>query len=113
MRHLIWLPKDCTLHHSAIEQAQQRLANANEALSRLESANTLLAVERAWSEYLIAVSAIYSKLEIGSKGFGPSEAWFGRKKKQRKDDALLRYLQQARHAIQDRDDPRAYAQPSW
>ena len=86
------------MHPNAIAQAHQRLANANEALSRLEAANTLLTVERAWSEYLIAISAIYSKLEIGSKGNGASDAWFGRKKKQRKDDPLLSYLQQARHA---------------
>lgn len=86
------------MHPNAIAQAQQRLVNANEALARLEAANTLLTVERAWSEYLLAVSAIYSKLELGSKGFGASESWFGRKKKQRKGDALLCYLQQARHA---------------
>lgn len=86
------------MHPNAIAQAHQRLANAHEALIRLEAANTLLTVERAWSEYLIAVSAIYSKLELGSKGIGASEAWYGRKKKQRKDDPLLCYLQQARHA---------------
>ena len=86
------------MHPNAIAQAQQRLANAQEALDRLEAANTLLTVERAWSEYLLAVSAIYSKLELGSKGYGASEAWFGQKKKQRKDDPLLVYLQQARHA---------------
>jgi hypothetical protein len=86
------------LHPNAIAQAQQRLANAQEALDRLEAANTLLTVERAWSEYLIAVSAIYSKLELGSKSCGTSEAWFGQRKKQRKDDPLLVYLQQARHS---------------
>jgi hypothetical protein len=47
---------------------------------------------------LVAANAIYSKLESGSKANGQSMAWYGRKKKSRKDDELLHYLQQARHS---------------
>ena len=86
------------MHPDAILQANQRLANARDALVKLEAANNLTAVERAWSDYLIATSAIYSKLEIGAKGQNFSGPWFGAKKRQRKDDPLLSYLHQARHA---------------
>jgi hypothetical protein len=43
-------------------------------------------------------STIYSKLEQGAKGCGPSDAWFGRKKYDRKTDPLLRYIHHARNA---------------
>jgi hypothetical protein len=46
----------------------------------------------------MAVSSIYSKLEQGAKSSGRSTAWFGRKKKERRSDPLLRYLHFARNS---------------
>ena len=86
------------MYKDAIDQANLRLEKAQSALADLEAANTLIAVEKAWSDYLIAVAGIYGKLEQGSKGFGKSEAWFGRKKIERKSDPTLEYLHQARNA---------------
>lgn len=86
------------MQRDAIDQARLRLDKAWSALAALECGNTLTAVEKAWSDYLIAVAGIYSKLEQGCKGFGKSEAWFGRKKNERKVESLLEYLHQARNA---------------
>lgn len=46
----------------------------------------------------MAAGTIYTKLEQGAKGHGKSAGWYGRKKKERKDDPLLRYLHYARNS---------------
>ncbi|MCZ8546269.1 hypothetical protein OOJ09_18935 [Mesorhizobium qingshengii] len=80
----------------AVDLAQNKLALAQQAFARLQTANSYEAAEQAWADFLVAVGAVYSKLEQGAKGVGKSDAWFGRQKHQRKRDALLRYLHFAR-----------------
>lgn len=71
----------------------------------MQRAKTLEEAEQGWSEYLLAVASIYSKLELGCKADGSLAGWFGRVKKERKDDHLLSYLHHARnsdeHTIDD------------
>lgn len=71
----------------------------------MENATTIAQAERGWSEFLLAVASIYAKLEQGAKGNGVASGWFGRVKKERKDDHLLSYLHHARnsdeHSIDD------------
>jgi hypothetical protein len=87
------------MKHAAVRQATERLKRAREALARMEkTAASYAAFERAWSDFLLSCSGVYSKLEQGAKGCGMSEGWFGRKKHDRKRDELLRYLHQARNA---------------
>lgn len=83
---------------SAIAQARARLVKAEKALASFEAATTLEDAEEAWSDFLLAASTIYSKLEQGSKGHNRSAPWFGKKKKERRDDDLLRYLHFARNS---------------
>jgi hypothetical protein len=90
----------------AILQSLARLEKANDALKRLETAKSLKEGESAWSDLLLAGNAVYSKLEQGSKVSGGKAAgWFGRAKKERKDDPLLSYMHHARnsdeHGIED------------
>lgn len=82
----------------AVEQASARLRKAERALASLKSSSNFEDAEEAWSDFLLAVSGIYSKLEQGAKGNGKSTGWFGRFKKARKDDPLLRYLHFARNS---------------
>lgn len=82
----------------AVEQAKIRLAKARRATARLLEAQSYEDAEDAWTDFLSAATAVYSKLEQGCKKHGPSEAWYGRKKKFRKDDQLLNYLHQARNS---------------
>lgn len=82
----------------AVEQAKVRLRRAGEAVQRLKVADSYEAEEDAWTDFLLACSAIYSKLEQGAKVRGKSSGWFGQKKKERKDDPLLRYLHFARNS---------------
>lgn len=103
----------------AIDQAQLRLARLVLAEEALCLAKTYEALESAWVDFLTAASTIYSKLEQGAKGFGPSEAWYGRKKNERRTDELLRYIHHARnseeHGIDDvtqRWDEHRYLTPN-
>jgi hypothetical protein len=86
------------MNPSAVLQAKQRLLKLEKALSALRSATTVEDAEEAWTDFLLAASTIYSKLEQGSKGYAKTEPWFGKKKKERKDDPLLRYLHYARNS---------------
>ncbi|HUO21439.1 MAG TPA: hypothetical protein VMU59_02870 [Caulobacteraceae bacterium] len=89
----------------ALAQANQRLKAAQEALSRLNMADSYPSFVRAWSDFLVAANGIYAKLEQGAKGCGKSEAWFGRKKHDRKKDQLLCYLHHARNADEHGIEP--------
>src|SRR3977135_1049935 len=80
------------------EQARLRLAKAEKSAETVRAATTLEASEEAWTDYLVAVSAIYSKLEQGAKSDPKSRQWFGGKKKERRGDPLLRYLHAARNS---------------
>jgi hypothetical protein len=82
----------------AIEQATLRLAKATEAVERLKAARSFRETSQAWTDFLIAASTIYSKLEQGSKDYGRSSAWFGRVKRLRKVDPLLSYIHHARNS---------------
>jgi hypothetical protein len=82
----------------AVAHARARLAKAEKSSAALKSATTMEDAEEAWTDFLVATGAIYSKLEQGSKTNGKSEAWFGKKKKKRKTDPLLRYLHFARNS---------------
>ena len=86
------------VNKSAVRQAWERLHRAEAAYQRLCSAISIGQAEAAWSEFLTAASAIYSKLETGSKGHPKSEPWFGRIKNERKFDPLLSYIHHARNS---------------
>jgi hypothetical protein len=87
-----------TMDAQAVEQAKARLQRADKALYALKIAANYDEAEEAWSDFLLAAATIYSKLEQGSKSKGTSAGWFGRKKKERRDDPLLRFLHHARNS---------------
>jgi hypothetical protein len=89
----------------AITQARGRLEKVQAALAALTQARTFADADSAWSDFLLASSGVYSKLEQGAKGAGKSEAWFGRKKYERKHDPLLRYIHHARNADEHGIEP--------
>lgn len=72
------------MNPEAIEQAKSRLAKAEKALAELKAASYFDDAESAWSDFLLAASGIYSKLEQGSKGYPKSAPWFGAEKNLRK-----------------------------
>lgn len=59
----------------------------------------------AWTDFLMAAGAVYSKLATGSMGNGKTRAWWGRQVKKRKDHPVMSYLHHARntaeHGIED------------
>lgn len=82
----------------ALDQAKGRLKRAEKAFDALRTATNYEEAEEAWSDFLLATATIYSKLEQGAKLKGKSQAWFGLKKKERKDDQLLLFLHRARNS---------------
>lgn len=78
--------------------AADRLQMAEEALEDLKQAGDFRAAEKAWTSFLVAAGAFYSKLDQGAKGHGKSSVWFGLKKEQRRNDPVLRYLLFARNS---------------
>jgi hypothetical protein len=82
----------------AVAQARTRLAKAEKSSAALKIATTIEDAEKAWTDFLVAAGAVYSKLEQGAKANGRSLAWFGKKKRERKTDPLLRYLHFARNS---------------
>lgn len=90
---------------AAIAQAGNRIDKAKRSIAEFKSAKRFDIAASAWSDFLIAASGVYSKLEQGAKGAGKSEAWFGRKKHERKNDQLLRYLHHARNADEHGIEP--------
>jgi hypothetical protein len=91
----------CVFWHmdrAAVDQARTKLRKAEESLSLLEKATNYEEAEDAWADFVQHAGTVYSKLEQGAKSSGSSNGWFGRKKKERKDDPLLRYLKYARNA---------------
>ena len=83
---------------NAVEQSKQRLAKAEKAFQAMKTAKTLDDTEEAWTDFLVAASAIYSKLGEGAKGNSKSKAWFDKKKAERRNDPLLHYLHRARNS---------------
>lgn len=86
------------MNPAAIEHAQVRLNKARLSHQAMLDAKDPTTMDAAWSDFLIAASGIYSKFEQGSKSNPKSTGWFGRKKKERKDDPLLSYLHHARNS---------------
>lgn len=89
----------------ALAAAKVRLERARDAVARLDAATTLADMHSAWSAFLLAAAAVYSKLERGANGKGKCEAWLGKVRHLRKTDPLLSYIHQARnsdeHSIDD------------
>ncbi|MDP3655546.1 MAG: hypothetical protein Q8R45_01090 [Brevundimonas sp.] len=65
-----------------------------------------------WTQYLLALNSVFSKLEQGAKGCGKSEAWYGRQKHLRRKDPLLAYLHHARNSDEHGIAPISKATPS-
>jgi hypothetical protein len=102
------------MNKSAVSQAKQRLIKLEKSLAGLRAAGTTEEAEEAWTDFLVAASTIYSKLEQGAKGYRITEPWFGRKKKERKDDQLLRYLHFARNSAEHGiERVTATSPPNW
>jgi hypothetical protein len=85
------------MEKKAIDAAVIAANRGRAALAAMEKSANFSELELAWSDFLFAAHRIYTKLEQGAKANGPSRAWFGRKKHERKADTLLCYIHHARN----------------
>lgn len=86
------------MQREAIEKAKDRLASASSRLKDIEFSKDYVSARRQWYDFLLCINAVFSILEQGAKGSNKSETWFGKKKRDRKEDPLLSYLHHARNA---------------
>ena len=82
----------------AVIQAGERLDKANRAVKELHAATDFISADAAWTDLLTEAQTIFAKLEQGSKASGKSQAWFGKKKAEQRNDPLLRYIKFARNS---------------
>jgi len=82
----------------AVEVARTHDDHAAKSLADMKAANDFPTVERHWTAFLSAAARVFNKLEQGAKTSGQSNAWFGRKHRERKTGPLLRYVWHARNA---------------
>jgi hypothetical protein len=82
----------------AIELSKERLRRARNSLASYNGATNFDEAHDAWTNFLVAASGVYAKLEQGSKVNNKSTDWFNQKKNERKNDPMLQYLHQARNA---------------
>lgn len=94
-----------------VEKAHRRLVRARRALVELRQARTWAEFEPAWSDFLLASNAVYSILEQAAKSSPKGSPWFGRYKKERKDDPLLSYMHHARNSDEHGVEPVAQDLP--
>jgi len=95
----------------AIAHAYERLTKAKAAVAAMEASTEFRSFGAAWSDFLIAASGIYSKLQQGAKSNGSSGGWFGKKMNARKTDELLRYIHHARNSDEHGLAPTTHLEP--
>lgn len=86
------------MDQTAVAACSVSLAKAASSIETMRNAKKFAEFEVAWSDFLLAASKIFSKLEQGAKISGPSKAWYGRQKHTRRTDPLLSYVHHARNA---------------
>lgn len=88
-----------------LKKVDQQVIKAERAFNRLCATSDPDETMDAWEDFLTAIGKIYFKLRAATPLSGPSDAWLGRKTKERRDDPLLEYVFQARnsdtHGIED------------
>lgn len=82
----------------ALRKARNRLRAAENAFEQMRATKIGSPdFDHGWYAFLVAQNSFFSALEQGSKR-GASKGWIDKIKNERKNDALLCYLQQARHS---------------
>lgn len=98
----------------AIDKAKRRLNSARKAMEELKTCRDLEQFHETWFAFLTAAKSIYTALETGSKISSPqSRQWFGGKQRERREDALLQYVYQARNDEEHGLDTQAEMSPGY
>jgi hypothetical protein len=84
------------MKETAIREARERLARAEDALAAMRATNKYSMFRRQWSYFLHAAADVYGMFHEGAKGCNTSQTWLNLKRSQRKHDELLSYVHHAR-----------------
>ncbi|WP_027991925.1 hypothetical protein [Sinorhizobium meliloti] len=99
------------MNRFALGKAQRRIERATVRYNKLVSASDHPEIVDLWDEFLHDLQAIFNAVGNAAGTNGKSQAWFARKKQERKNDELLQYLHQARHAAEHGIAPIASRMP--
>jgi hypothetical protein len=81
--------------------AEEKLDEAAYAIKNMETALDRIAFEQGWCQFVDALEEFWTRFyDEGKTSFTTFEPWAGYIKAQKKEDALLQYLYQARHQNQ-------------
>lgn len=83
---------------AAVIKAEGRLRLATKHANAISACKSHDEFADTWYQFLVTYKNVYTALEQGAKASPQSRQWFGAKKIERRDDPLLQYLFQARHA---------------
>ena len=97
----------------AITKSRSRLRVAKKAVEEFAVCQRYDAFVDLWYTFLTAAKNIYTVLEQGAKDTPQSSQWFGAKKNERREDALLQYLFQARNDDEHGLSPVTRHQPGF
>jgi hypothetical protein len=97
----------------AVEKAHNRVERATAAFDRIAHSDNFASFAEAWTDFLLAANSVFSILEKGAKESPHSRQWYGGKKKQGRDDELVRYMAQARNADEHGIEPVVEHDPGY
>ncbi|MDO9472984.1 MAG: hypothetical protein Q7J28_07990 [Caulobacter sp.] len=105
------VPPERGFDPGGLEKADRRLVRATRAFDDVRKAGNWAEFEPAWSDFLLASNAVFSIIEQAAKSSSKGPPWFGRYKKERKDDPLLSYMHHARNSDEHGIEPVAQDLP--
>ena len=96
----------------ATEKASTRLQKAKSSLAGVKASRSYAEFSMSWTDLLTSLNSVYTILGRGARSSPQScQWWFGMVEKERKEDQLLQYLQQARNADEHGIEPVTDFQP--
>ena len=90
----------------SLNAAKAELRSADRSLSNMKAAPNFEIFEEEWRDFLNCIEKVWNKTERGCQSFRDKfQPWQGQFSRERKKDALLKYVKQARdadnHSIQE------------
>lgn len=85
------------MNDKAFEAAKEKLQLAREKAAAMSVASDIRMLAQLWEEFLTLQQEVFLRLKKAFE-LGPSKSWSDSLQHERREDAMLQYVEQARHA---------------
>jgi hypothetical protein len=85
------------MNAKALEAAKEKLDIARDKVAAMSAARDIKMLAQLWEEFLTLQQQVFLRLKKAFE-LGPSKSWSDRLQFERRTDAMLQYVEQARHA---------------